>query len=95
MCGSQSVNINGCPIQPSGVEPRGLVVRGPSCTGDTYIRLFDTAGVQVAFNDDGCPPVGPPPPRVPGRPQPAIMRRSVCSSLTYTAPPSSPCQMYR
>jgi V8-like Glu-specific endopeptidase len=29
-------------------------VPGASATGDTYLRLFNPAGVQVALNDDGC-----------------------------------------
>jgi hypothetical protein len=29
-------------------------VAGASATGDTYLRLFNAAGTQVALNDDGC-----------------------------------------
>lgn len=44
-CGSTSVTVNGCP-SPSTPQVR--------CQGDTYIRLFDDMGRQVASNDDGC-----------------------------------------
>ncbi|ADO69257.1 trypsin-like serine peptidase [Stigmatella aurantiaca] len=29
-------------------------VTGGTFTGDTYLRLYDTSGAQVAFNDDSC-----------------------------------------
>lgn len=40
MCGDQQVVINNCAKE--------------TCLGDTFIRLFNAAGVEVASNDDGC-----------------------------------------
>ena len=51
-----------------------------SCTGDQYIRLFNSTGAQVALNDDGGVGSG--------------CGTSGCSALTYTTLASSGCQAY-
>lgn len=74
MCGGDTVRASNC---PSTTDPR------PRCQGDTFYRLFNAAGQQVAYNDDGCASIltaaGP--------------VRSLCSSIRYTPPVLAACQV--
>ena len=79
---SATNNVESCAITacPNDVLlATGLDVNHAKCVGDQVLRLYSDSNIEVAQNDDYCGPE---------------YCGGSCSQISYTIPPTQPCQTY-